>query len=113
MSSKNGKCAICELDAPYKCVACKSVSYCGVEHQKKHWKTHKHNCRPFTVEQCNEMGRFVVASRDIPANTVIFTEAPLVVGPKWCLEEHEKDVPIFPCVGCFTPVRIGSNQCPK
>ena len=55
----------------------------------------------------------MVATRDIPAKSVVFTETPIAVGPKWCLEEFERDVPIFPCVGCFKPVAIGSNECPK
>lgn len=109
-----GKCAECDIEASLKCTACKLVFYCGVEHQKKHWKIHKNDCRRlYEVEESKELGRYVVATRDIPAKTIIFAEAPLVVGPKWCLEEFEKDVPIFPCVGCFRPTRQGTYQCPR
>lgn len=108
-----GKCAICDVEAPLKCTACKEVFYCGAEHQKKHWKVHKNVCRSYEISESKQLGRYLIASRDIPAKSVIFTEAPLVVGPKWCLDEYEKDVPIFPCVGCFQPVRIGNAQCPR
>lgn len=112
----SGKCAICDVEASLKCTACKLVFYCGVEHQRKHWKTHKTECRgPYEVIETPGLGRCVIATRDIPAKSVIFSEAPLVLGPKWCLDEYEKDVPVFPCVGCFQPVRIGGagNQCPR
>lgn len=42
-------CALCSLEAPFKCTGCKNVSYCGVDHQKQHWKTHKPECRAFEV----------------------------------------------------------------
>eukprot|EP00164_Ancoracysta_twista_P001509 GFYU01001979.1.p1 GENE.GFYU01001979.1~~GFYU01001979.1.p1 ORF type:complete len:162 (-),score=50.90 GFYU01001979.1:127-612(-) len=41
-----GGCVVCG-DHPSglkQCVACKSVRYCGGEHQKEHWKTHKPIC---------------------------------------------------------------------
>lgn len=109
----SGKCEFCGNDAPFKCTACKIASYCSAEHQKKHWKVHKNECRPLEIAHCAEMGRFAIASRDIKAKSVIFSEAPIAVGPKWCLEEQEYDVPVFPCVGCFRPVVIGSTQCAK
>lgn len=105
------KCAICETPAQSKCTACKTVFYCGVEHQKKDWPQHKFQCRPFIILKSPELGRYMVASRDIPAHSIIFIEPPLVVGPKWCLENNEKDEPYFPCVGCFRVVRIGDKTC--
>lgn len=69
--------------------------------------------QPFEIAESPECGRYLLATRDIPARTVIWVEAPLVVGPKWSLEEFEKEVPIAPCVGCFRPVRIGEAQCGK
>lgn len=114
MNASAGNCAVCAVEAQLKCTACKVEFYCGTDHQKQHWKVHKVDCRrPYEIRQSEELGRFVVATRDIPAKSVIFTEQPLVVGPKWCLEEFEKDVPIFPCVGCFRPVRIGDCQCAR
>jgi hypothetical protein len=36
-------CSVCSKAASYRCV-CKSVYYCGKEHQKQDWKNHKGNC---------------------------------------------------------------------
>lgn len=106
-------CAVCDVDAALKCTACKAVFYCGVEHQKQHWKAHKKECQRsmYEIRESPELGRYVVAARDLPARTVILVEAPLVVGPKWSLEEFEKTMPVFPCVGCFQPVRVGECRC--
>lgn len=109
----SGKCAVCDAECSFKCTACKCVSYCGIEHQKKDWKTHKLECRPLEVAHSDELGRYIIASRDIKAKTVIFTEAPLIAGPKWCMEDYERQEPIFPCVGCFKPVRIDQLGCPR
>lgn len=44
--SDETRCAVCNVLASLKCMACKAVYYCGKEHQKIHWrKGHKHNCR--------------------------------------------------------------------
>lgn len=131
------KCVVCNEKAPFKCTACKLVNYCGADHQKKvffidcrisygviviffsflflfkDWPMHKVNCRPFKIERSDEMGRYLVATRDIPAKSVIFIEPPLVIGPKWCISDEDKGSPHFPCVGCFKPTLINGNQCPK
>lgn len=106
-----GKCAICNIETNSKCTACKNIFYCGIEHQKNHWKIHKKECRPFKIANCNEIGRHIVATRDIPAKSIIFMEQPIVTGPKWCTDEDYKSIPIFPCVGCYLPVRIGHSVC--
>lgn len=105
-----GKCAVCGVDATLKCTACRLAFYCGADHQRQHWKVHKLQCRPFEIDDSERLGRHIVATRDIPANSVLFVEAPLVCGPKWSLEDFEKEVPVFPCVGCFRPVHIGDGH---
>lgn len=107
------KCVVCNEKAPFRCIACKSVSYCSADHQKKDWRTHKVNCQPFKIEQSIELGRYLVATRDIPAKSIIFTEPPLVIGPKWCLNDDDKCLPHFPCVGCFKPTLLNGDCCPK
>lgn len=106
------KCAVCGIPAQFKCTACKNIVYCCVTHQRKDWPQHKLMCRPFEILKSAEMGRYMVASRDIPAHSIIFIEEPLLIGPKWCLEENEKDEPYFPCVGCFQMIRIDGQSCP-
>ncbi|XP_052128934.1 SET domain-containing protein SmydA-8-like [Frankliniella occidentalis] len=91
-------CVICGAPAPLKCSACKSVAYCAKEHQKQHWKTHKTACRPFEVDTSPELGRHLVATRDVAADAVLLTEAPLVAGPR------HHDNPRGPCLGCLQPL---------
>ncbi|XP_017037075.1 SET domain-containing protein SmydA-8 [Drosophila kikkawai] len=104
-------CPVCGVAASQACTRCKLVRYCDREHQKQHWPQHKRCCRPFREEQDPQLGRYLVATQDIAANQIIFVEPPLVVGPKWYLSEAEKEAPIVPCVGCYTPCRVGKHQC--
>uniref|UniRef100_A0A336N0L6 CSON008066 protein n=1 Tax=Culicoides sonorensis TaxID=179676 RepID=A0A336N0L6_CULSO len=107
-------CAFCEAnDAAMTCSGCKSATYCSVEHQKSHWKTHKEECRAYKIFDDKMTGRYLVTTRDISADSFIMSESPLVVGPKWSLEEQDRLKPVIPCVGCFNPVPIyASTRCP-
>lgn len=53
------------------------------------------------------------ATRDITANTIIISEPPSVVGPKWNTEEEDHSVISFWCIGCFEPIKILNHKCPK
>ncbi|KAF4524592.1 hypothetical protein B566_EDAN008547 [Ephemera danica] len=88
------KCNVCGEAAAQRCGACRNVAYCNREHQKKDWKTHKLLCKPppFEVECNDELGRHLVATRDLQAGEVIVSEAPLVAGPK------QVSAPL--CLGC-------------
>ena len=48
------------------------------------------------VGQSKELGKYVTAARDLKAGEVLFTEAPLVVGPVQMTQ------PV--CLSCYTPV---------
>ncbi|KAJ3647129.1 hypothetical protein Zmor_024665 [Zophobas morio] len=89
-------CAECQKPADLKCSACKLVAYCCKDHQKKHWKTHKSLCRAYEVVATKEVGRCLVASRDLNAGDVIISELPLVYGPR----PHMVEEGPVPCVGC-------------
>jgi hypothetical protein len=39
------ECGFCGVVATQICSKCKTVAYCGVEHQRLHWSTHKHSCK--------------------------------------------------------------------
>lgn len=94
-------------------VGCKLAAYCSTEHQKNHWKDHKIDCKPFKVAHSDTAGRFLKATRDILSGSFILTESPIIVGPKWALDESERHLPVVPCVGCFTPTLVYSNsRCP-
>ncbi|KAJ8923004.1 hypothetical protein NQ315_001552 [Exocentrus adspersus] len=89
-------CAECGEKAELKCSACKLVAYCGKEHQKKHWKVHKSLCRPFEVTQEPEVGKCLVATRDLKPGDLILTESPIVFGPR----PHMVEEGPVPCPGC-------------
>ena len=50
-----GICPVCSKTAENKCTACKEIFYCNRECQKKHWKTHKFECKslPYKVIYTN------------------------------------------------------------
>lgn len=35
----------------YRCTGCGTVKYCGLSCQKSHWRQHKHDCHPESVQQ--------------------------------------------------------------
>ncbi|RZB39814.1 msta, isoform B-like [Asbolus verrucosus] len=102
-------CAECQKPAELKCSACKLVSYCNKEHQKKHWKTHKLLCRPYEIISTKEVGRCLVATRDLNPGDLILSELPLVYGPR----PHMVEEGPVPCPGCCKLI-IGeeSPRCP-
>lgn len=90
------KCAECQKPAELKCSACKLVTYCCKDHQKKHWKQHKNICKAYEVITSKEVGRCLVASRDLNPGDVIINELPLVYGPR----PHMVEEGPVPCPGC-------------
>jgi len=104
-SSVVSDCPVCKKLADKKCSGCHNIAYCCSEHQKKHWKVHKNDCRMFAVKRNDVLGRYLVATRDIPQGAVIFTDEPIMIGPKRCT---------FPiCLGCHKRVKDGSYRCSK
>ena len=91
-------CATCNKAAETKCTNCRKVFYCSKECQKRHWKEHKYDCKsmPYKIGKSPELGRFLEASRDLKKDEILWTEAPLVIGP----------VTVTPpvCLHCYNPV---------
>ena len=58
-------CAVCSQEAPHRCSGCQAVYYCSKEHQRKDWKQHKATCRAFRVERSPNVGRRLIALRDL------------------------------------------------
>lgn len=77
-----GRCTVCGTETTKTCSRCKTVFYCGAEHQKADWKRHsKTACFP-CVEEVNEtLGRHLVVTRDIAAGDKIFAEGPMITSP--------------------------------
>lgn len=95
-------CAICSKPASKKCGACHLVFYCSRDHQKQDWKKHKISCCSFKLADDPDLGRHLIASRDIAAGELLMKEFPLVAGPQ------QFTVPV--CLGCYS-VADGSREC--
>ncbi|CAB3361783.1 Hypothetical predicted protein [Cloeon dipterum] len=92
-----GPCAVCTIPAENRCAGCKTTLYCSKEHQKQDWKTHKFLCKPPLYKEGSspELGRYLVAARDIEVGQTIITETPIIIGPK------QVTPPV--CLGCLKP----------
>ncbi|CAL8102918.1 unnamed protein product [Orchesella dallaii] len=83
----DGQIQICEIKdctktAGKKCSQCKKAFYCSEDHQRLDWKIHKNNCFPYRMEAARgDDISYAVASRDIPAGQIIFSEKPLLIFP--------------------------------
>jgi len=51
MKKQPQKCGYCENVGDQKCSACRAISYCSAECQKKHWKEHKVRCKEVRNEK--------------------------------------------------------------
>ncbi|XP_018563555.1 protein msta-like [Anoplophora glabripennis] len=94
--ASRGSCEVCQQVSERRCSACKLVFYCSAEHQREHWIEHKDACRPYEVGSSDHLGKYLKARRDLNPSDVIFTDSPIVFGPK----PHRIEEGSFPCVGC-------------
>ena len=112
-----GDCTLCGKLARMLCSGCKNVFYCDRDCQKKHWSSHKNDCKklkelPFRIERSSAMGRFLMATRNISEGELIFTESPMICGPKQltkpvclgCHKELTSTTPYVKCIRCNWPV---------
>jgi len=107
-------CFICGLEASESCGEC-GTNFCCFEHGALHCNKVTGVCHPYEIKFTPDVGRYVVASRDIKQGEIIFTEnAPLVVGPNQecpalclvCLGPGDVEVI---CEGCGWP--MCSSEC--
>ncbi|OWR49371.1 hypothetical protein KGM_209723 [Danaus plexippus plexippus] len=54
----------------------------------------------YEIRKSEELGRYLVAARDLTPDDVVLTELPLVYGPK-SMPDPEA---LMPCVGCYKPI---------
>ncbi|XP_034246320.1 uncharacterized protein LOC117648166 [Thrips palmi] len=95
---KSGECAVCDKVGTLKCSRCQVDFYCGKDHQVQDWPRHRQICGCMELRVSPEVGRCVVATKDIPMGTILMREIPLVATPNFGSDE---DQPL--CVGCFMP----------
>lgn len=102
-NNPTGPCAVCdEVGRP--CARCRLDYYCCKEHQRQHWSKHRHGCGSVELR-----GRHVVAVRDIPAETIILRETPLLGFP----DTPKPNGPLFErlCLGCYAVLGHRKVQC--
>ena len=117
-------CALCSSQCTQSCGICKKVNYCSKEHQKSDWKVHKPNCFPAIVKTNEELGRYLVATKNIKQGETILKEKPIVSGPNGkhgyhpiCLSCYRVVKTDYVCTKCGWPVcnpkceNVRNNKC--
>lgn len=80
-NAARGPCAVCSKPG-LPCARCRVDYYCCKAHQKEDFDRHRKGCGVLEVRNSPELKRHLVATRDIPAGTVIMRELPLVSYPR-------------------------------
>lgn len=76
-----GTCAVCGKNGALRCAGCRNRFYCDKQHQREDWSKHKASCRAWEMRENEELGRHLIASRDLAAGDVIVSETPIIWGP--------------------------------
>ncbi|XP_057320206.1 SET domain-containing protein SmydA-8-like [Microplitis mediator] len=104
METESGICEVCKSEAKHRCTGCKIKFYCGAAHQRDDWPQHKLTCRPWEINESPELGKHLIATRDLNPGDLVIAETPLVWGPARHIERV--------CVGCGDPnVRVRCPGC--
>lgn len=72
-----------------KCV-CGKVKYCDSKCQKLDWVNHKKDCPPFVIKDVGQMGRGMIATRNLPRGTCVFEESPIFSSDKTVIDDEEE-----------------------
>ncbi|XP_052130288.1 uncharacterized protein LOC113209786 [Frankliniella occidentalis] len=104
-NSVRGPCAVCGVEGS-RCTGCLLDYYCGKQHQTQDWPRHRAGCKVLELRTDERLGRHLVATRNIPAATVILRERPMLSIPSpWTAEESlNEKLQAFNkvyCVGCL------------
>lgn len=99
-------CPICNQRATLKCSGCKQQFYCKKEHQRVDWPRHKSTCQAWEIRENSELGRHLLASRDLNPGDVILSESPLAWGPSIHSDQRL-------CVGCGKQCKSANTRCTK
>ena len=76
--------------------------YCSKNCQTKGWLKHGRECKPWKLTKHPDLGRYMVATRNIEAGELILSDDALLIGPKQITE------PV--CLACYRPVK-GKYRC--
>ncbi|CAG7830596.1 unnamed protein product [Allacma fusca] len=97
--SEKGNCQVCSTLCESWCSLCRTVFYCSKEHQKQDWANHKDKCTrtKYSMEENEKLGRFLVATEDVKADTLLFRDRPLVLAFRTGLLDSDDSI----CLGCY------------
>lgn len=98
MVPSHGVCPVCGEHATLKCGNCRRAFYCGKSHQARDWPCHRSACNAWEISRDPELGRHLLATRDLAPGDLILAEAPLVWGPS--TYAGDRQTPTRLCVGC-------------
>ncbi|XP_023333178.1 protein msta isoform X2 [Eurytemora carolleeae] len=101
--SDSNRCFLCFKSSTLECSECRLVYACSTKHLKEH--RNGDFCSPFRVEFRDDVGRYLVSTRNIKKKELILTEPPFVTGPSLgrglvcaeCLKSIKISVPCFSC----------------
>jgi len=101
----HGACPVCGKKATLKCGSCRREFYCDKSHQSQDWPRHKSMCCAWRIDRDSDLGRHLLADRDLAPGDVILSETPLVWGPSIHTTNHRL------CVGCGKPCDDVNVRC--
>lgn len=134
------RCCLCPISPEnlpsyplFRCQNCKLISYCGREHQKKHWTVHKHFCKSiqsimdeWKLEHVLDInGHIVQLTVQQVRETKLMIQAMMVIKLGRDLTEHERELLWFPricnvcnsyegslksCPNCFSVCYCGDEH---
>lgn len=103
-SQTEGVCPVCRERATLKCGGCKQQFYCNKDHQREDWPRHRPACKVWEIHENPDLGRHLLASRDLSPGDLIVSESPLVWGPALHTDQRV-------CVGCGKQCLSTSTRC--
>ena len=93
--SPSSSCIFCYEEGVIECSNVPGLKFCSRDHQRLHCRSDG-TCNPYAVSEDEQVGRYLVASRDIQAGEVVWYDTPLEAGP------NQLTTPV--CLGCYASV---------
>ena len=98
-------CVICNGPSIHSCDNCKTIQYCSFFCKNEDKNNDLHKCLPYKIGFDETCGRMLVASRDIAAGEILFTDARGAVGLR-------TDDPLQPvCLNCYKTLSGMMHKC--
>ena len=89
-------CTMCsKTGSALSCKTCSSAAYCSTTCQLKDANNDHHKCLPYSILYEERCGRMLMATRDISAGEILFTDTKGAIGPR--PEDNPKPI----CLSCY------------